>query len=153
MNIVRLASIRKYYRSSAAQALDGVDFELESGEIHAVVGENGAGKSTLARILCGFERPDSGAVYVKGAPTSFSSHRDAERVGIGFVPQYSMLAPGLTAAENVAIGHEPRCFGPFTDRRRASYEFSLLADRYGFTVDPDTMVASLSSAERREVEI
>lgn len=153
MNIVRLASIRKYYRSSAAQALDGVDFELESGEIHAVVGENGAGKSTLARILCGFERPDSGAVYVKGAPTSFSSHRDAERVGIGFVPQYSMLAPGLTAAENVAIGHEPRCFGPFTDRRRASYEFSLLADRYGFTVDPDAIVASLSSAERREVEI
>ncbi|MCP5454195.1 MAG: ATP-binding cassette domain-containing protein [Spirochaetaceae bacterium] len=153
MNIVRLSSIRKYYRSSAAQALDGVDLELNSGEIHAVVGENGAGKSTLARILCGFERPDSGELYVKGAKVGFSSHRDAERAGIGFVPQYSMLAPGLTAAENVALGHEPRRLGPFTDRRRTSYEFSLLADRYGFAVDPDAVVASLSAAERREVEI
>lgn len=153
MNLVRLASIRKYYRSSATQALDGADLELNAGEIHAVVGENGAGKSTMARILCGFERPDSGSVYVKGDPVAFSSHRDAERAGIGFVPQYSMLASGLSAAENVALGHEPRRLGLFTDRRRASYEFSLLADRYGFSVDPDAVVSSLSSAERREVEI
>jgi len=153
MQLATLTSIRKYYPSTGALAVDGADFSLRPGEVHALVGENGAGKSTLAKILCGFESPDSGTVAIRGKPVRFSSHRDAERAGIGFVPQYSMLAPGLSAAENVALGHEPRLFGVFTDRRRASNDFSLLADRYGFSVDPDAVASSLSASGRREVEI
>ncbi len=153
MQLATLTSIRKYYPSTGALAVDGADFSLRPGEVHALVGENGAGKSTLAKILCGFESPDSGTVAVRGVPVRFSSHRDAERAGIGFVPQYSMLAPGLSAAENVALGHEPRLFGVFSDRRRVSNDFSLLADRYGFSVDPDALASSLSASGRREVEI
>ncbi|MBU0929123.1 MAG: ATP-binding cassette domain-containing protein [Spirochaetes bacterium] len=153
MRLLSLGSVSKYYSSTATLAVDGASFELRPGEVHALVGENGAGKSTLAKIMCGFESPDSGRIELRGEGLSFGSHRDAERAGIGFVPQYSMLAPGLTAAENVALGHEPRMLGVFADRRRAAYDFSILADRYGFVVDPDAVVSTLSAAERREVEI
>jgi simple sugar transport system ATP-binding protein len=153
MVLASLASVRKYYSSTATLAVDGADFSIEAGEVHALVGENGAGKSTLARMLCGFETPDSGTIEVRGKPVRFYSHRDAERAGIGFVPQYSMLAAGLSAAENVAMGHEPARLGIFSDKRRAAYEFSMLADRYGFDVDPDAAISSLSAAARREVEI
>lgn len=148
-----LSAIRKYYASTSTLAVDDVDFIVKAGEIHALVGENGAGKSTLARILCGFELPDAGTISIRGTARSFSSHRDAERAGIGFVPQYSMLAASLSAAENVALGHEPRRLGLFTDRRRVSYDFEMLAERFGFSVDADTPVSMLSLSERRQVEI
>lgn len=153
MTLVRLSSIRKYFPSTATLAVDDADFQLEAGEVHALVGENGAGKSTLARILCGFTAPDAGSMLVRGSQVKFASHRDAERVGIGFVPQYSMLADGLSAADNMALGHEPRRLGLFVDRRRSEYEFSILADRHGFSVDPKALVKDLSASARREVEI
>ena len=153
MRLVTLTAIRKYFPSTATLAVDEADFQLEAGEVHALVGENGAGKSTLARILCGFTSPDAGSITIRGSPQRFSSHRDAERVGIGFVPQYSMLAAGLTAAENMALGHEHRRLGLFVDKRRAEYEFSILADRHGFSVDPRALVKDLSASARREVEI
>ncbi len=153
MTLASLRSLSKRYRSTATQAVDAASLELLAGEVHALVGENGAGKSTLARLLCGFERPDSGSIAVRGKELRFSCHRDAERAGIGFVPQYSMLAPGLGAADNVALGHEPRILGLAYDRRRAENDFLLLADRYGFSVDPRAPVGSLSASERREVEI
>jgi len=153
MRLATLSSIRKYYASTDTLAVDDADFSVEAGEVHALVGENGAGKSTLARILCGFESPDSGTITVREEQARFSSHRDAERAGIGFVPQYSMLAPGLSAAGNVALGHEPALLGIFSDRRRAEYDFSMLSGRFGFNVDPQAIVATLSASERREVEI
>lgn len=148
-----LHHIRKYYASTGILAVDDVDFVVEAGQIHALVGENGAGKSTLARILCGFEVPDAGTIAVRGTTLRFGSHRDAERSGIGFVPQYSMLAPSLSAAENVALGHEPRRLGVFIDKRRVSYDAAMLSERFGFSVDQDAPVSTLSLSERREVEI
>ncbi|MBN2874270.1 MAG: ATP-binding cassette domain-containing protein [Spirochaetales bacterium] len=153
MNLAVLSSVRKYYASTSTLAVDDASLSVEAGEVHALVGENGAGKSTLARILCGFEVPDAGSIAVRGSPVVFASHRDAEKAGIGFVPQYSMLAPGLTAAENVALGHEPARLGVFVDRKRVIYDFSMLAERYGFAVDPDAMVSSLPASARRELEI
>ncbi len=153
MRLATLSAISKYYASTDTLAVDGAEFSVEAGEVHALVGENGAGKSTLARILCGFEAPDSGTIMVRDKLIRFSSHRDAERAGIGFVPQYSMLAPGLSAAENVALGHEPAFLGLFSDRRRAEYDFSMLSGRFGFNVDPRAIVATLTASERREVEI
>jgi len=153
MSLATLSAIRKMYTSTATLALDEADFDVRSGEVHALVGENGAGKSTLARILCGFEKPDSGSITIHGQDHTFHSHRDAERAGIGFVPQYSMLAQGLNAAENIALGHEPRRLGLFLDRQRAMYDFKKLAERFGFDVDPLTPVSLLSASARREVEI
>jgi len=153
MELLGLRGIRKYFPSTGTLAVDGADFSVLRGEVHALVGENGAGKSTLARIMCGLEKPDAGTLQVRGTQACFSSHRDAERLGIGIVPQYSMLAATLSAAQNVALGHEPRLAGLFYDRKKASYDLALLCGRYGFTLDPDAAVSSLSNAQKREAEI
>ncbi|TFG83812.1 MAG: ATP-binding cassette domain-containing protein [Spirochaetales bacterium] len=153
MELLALKGIYKYFPSTGTRALIGADFSLEKGEIHALVGENGAGKSTLARVICGLVKPDAGAMAVRGRELSFRTHRDAEKAGIGLVPQHSMLAPGLTVAENLALGHEPRRFGLFFDARKARYEAAMLAERYGFSVNPAALVSSLGPSQRREAEI
>lgn len=167
MDALSLTAIRKRFPLTGTQALDGADFSLRPGEVHALVGENGAGKSTLARIASGLLEPDSGAIMVRGKPARFRSHRDAERAGIGLVPQESLLADGLTVAQNLALGREPRRFGIFYDHGRAVYETELLLDAYGvantrgdsggsekgFTVDPDALVGDLGPSQRREAEI
>jgi ABC-type uncharacterized transport system ATPase subunit len=117
--------ITKTFPSTGTLANDRISLSLLPGEIHAVVGENGAGKSTLARILAGLERPDSGEILSAGRPVRFRRPRDAERRGIGMVPQQSLLAPGLTVAENVILGHEPRRLGWFVDRKKAYYRTAL----------------------------
>ncbi len=153
MQLLACSGIHKRFPSTGTQALAGADFFLEKGEVHALVGENGAGKSTLARVVCGLLEPDAGTLSVDGRPVRFRSHRDAERSGIGLVPQHSMLAPGLTVAENLALGHEPRRGLAFFDGRRAVYEAAMLADRFGFSVPPDARVSDLGPSGRREAEI
>ena len=100
------------------RALDGVDFDLRAGEIHALVGENGAGKSTLLRVLGGVHAHPSytGEVLLDGAVRRFRSVRDAEAAGIAVVYQELSLVAPLTVAENIVLGHEPRRFG-VVDRR------------------------------------
>lgn len=153
MNVVELQSVSKTFASTGTRALDGVDLVLQAGRIHALVGENGAGKSTLARILCGFERADSGHVRIGGQVLRFASHREAERAGIGFVPQYGMLAEELSVFENLALGHEPCRFGFVYDRQRARRSAQQLCQKYGFTINVDSAVSGLSAAKRREAEI
>ena len=145
--------ITKVFPSTGTRANDDISFDLKAGEIHAVVGENGAGKSTLARILSGLERPDSGEILVKGCAVRFRRPRDSERHGIGMVPQQSLLAPGLTVAENVVLGHEPRRWGVFLDLRRAYYETALASAGFKFPLNPGARVDSLSPAERRQADI
>jgi simple sugar transport system ATP-binding protein len=153
MELLGLKGIRKHFPSTGTLAVDGADFSVRRGEVHALVGENGAGKSTLARIMCGLEKPDAGTLMVRGSLTRFASHRDAERLGIGIVPQYSMLAGNLSAAENIALGHEPLLAGIFYDQKKAAYDLALLCGRYGFSLDPNVPVSTLPNAQRREAEI
>src|SRR5438128_875186 len=108
-------------RFGATMALDGVDFDVAFGEIHAIVGENGAGKSTLIRILGGVHRPDRGNISVDGRLCHFASPHDAIAAGIVTIPQELRLVPALSVAENIALGDLPvRRLGPFAmvDRRR-----------------------------------
>src|SRR5262245_27750846 len=93
------------------QALEGVDFDLVAGEIHALVGENGAGKSTLIKVLTGVERPDAGTITFDGRELSVTSPVHAQSLGISTVYQEVNLAPNLTVAENILIGRAPRRFG------------------------------------------
>src|SRR5262250_2168772 len=107
-------------RFGATVALDGVDFDVAFGEIHAIVGENGAGKSTLIRILGGVHRPDRGVARVDGRKRYFSSPHDAIAAGVVTIPQELRLVPALSIAENIALGDLPvRRLGPFAVVDRA----------------------------------
>ncbi len=99
------------------RALDGVDFAVRSGEVHALVGENGAGKSTLIRILSGEIADFDGRLTIDGTTVRFTSPRDALAAGIVCIPQELLLVDPLTAADNVCLGHETRSPWGLIDRR------------------------------------
>jgi ribose transport system ATP-binding protein len=143
-------------RFGATVALDGVDFAVGYGEVHAIVGENGAGKSTLIRILSGVHRPDSGIVRIDGRERHFASPHDAIAAGIVTIPQELRLVPALSIAENIALGDLPaRRFGPLAiiDRARMRAEARAVLQELDFDPDPDQPVASLGFAERQIVAI
>src|SRR5258707_5600963 len=143
-------------RFGATFELDGVDFAVASGEIHAVVGENGAGKSTLIRILGGMHRPDRGVIRVEGEERDFASPRDAIAAGIVTIPQELRLVPALSIAENIALGDLPvRRFGPLAlvDREQMRVAARAVLAQLDFDPDPDRPVASLGFAERQLVAI
>ncbi len=86
-------------------ANNNVDFKLEQGEAHALLGENGAGKTTLMRILYGLYNADDGQILVNGQPSRIVSPKDAIQTGIGMVTQHFTLVPTLTVAENMVLGY------------------------------------------------
>ena len=150
----RLQGISKQF--GATLALDGVDFDVGAGEIHAVVGENGAGKSTLIRILSGVHRPDRGQVIVGGVVRHFASPHDAIAAGIVTIPQELRLVPALSIAENIALGDLPvRRFGPLAllNRKRMDEEARAILVQLDFAPDVSRPVADLSFAERQLVAI
>ena len=89
------------------RANDDIDFEIEEGEIHALLGENGAGKTTLANILYGLLLPDEGEIYIRGKKLKLRSPRDAIEQRIGMVSQHFSLIPTLTVTENIILGSIP----------------------------------------------
>ncbi len=109
------------------KALDGVDFRLLPGEIHALMGENGAGKSTLIKALTGVYDIDGGSITVAGEPRRFSGPRQAQDAGISTVYQEVNLCTNLTVAENILLGREPRRFGRIDFRALNRRATELLA--------------------------
>ena len=133
-------------------ANDHIDFDVHSGEIHALLGENGAGKSTLMKILYGMYSPDAGTIRVNGEVLRFRSPVDAIERGIGMVHQHFMLVPPFTVAENVALGlRSSRRF--VLDLSIVSRRIEELAEVYGLQVDPWAKVWQLSVGEQQRVEI
>jgi ribose transport system ATP-binding protein len=157
MNDVAAGAQNVRKRFGATTALDGVTFEVMSGEIHALVGENGAGKSTLVRILGGVFRPDAGEIAIGGRPRHLSSPHDAIASGIITIPQELHLVPALSVAENLALGDLPahRLFGvaALIDRARMREEARALLASFDFAPDPDLPVRQLGFAEQQIVAI
>ena len=147
---MEMRSITK--RFPGVVALDRVDFELERGEVHVLLGENGAGKSTLVKMLAGAYRPDEGEILLDGEAASISSATDAQKLGISTIYQEFNLVPQFTVAENIFLGRQPRRFG-FVDRRKMREEARKLLDRMKVLVDPDALVSNLGVAQRQMVEI
>ena len=113
-----------------ARALDGVDLTVREGEVHGLLGQNGAGKSTLIRVLSGMHRPDAGEIRWHDAPVALPNPTAALRHGIATIYQELDLVPGLSVAENIFLGHEPRSLG-FNRRRAAERRAAELLARLG----------------------
>jgi simple sugar transport system ATP-binding protein len=132
---------------------DHVDFDLQRGEVHALLGENGAGKSTLMNILYGLYKPDEGDILVNGKPVSFGSAKDAIAAGIGMVHQHFMLIPVMTVAENIVLGTEPTTEGLLLDYDAARQRVRELSRSFGLALDPDQLVEKLTVGQQQRVEI
>src|SRR5437867_11508849 len=107
--LLSVRGLRKEF--PGVRALDGVDFTLRRGEIHALLGENGAGKSTLIKVLTGVYRRDGGEVFLEGRSINPRSRAEAQRLGISTVYQAINLLPYLSVAENIFLGRHPTKHG------------------------------------------
>ena len=129
-----------------------VSLKVQSGSVHALVGENGAGKSTVMKILYGMQRPDSGEIFVNGDQKLCKSPHEAIAVGIGMVHQHFMLADNFTVLENIILGDEPKRAAQI-DFGVARKKITEMAATYGLEVDPDELVENLGVGQRQRVEI
>ncbi len=151
MCLLQLTSIAKSF--GAVRALKGVSFELQAGEVHALLGENGAGKSTLIKVITGAHRADGGTIEVHGRQVASLSPAEARGLGIACIYQQPALFPDLTVAENIGLRLEKfRPFGRVRWRLRRQTASELLR-RVGAEIDPDAEVRWLSMPEQQLVEI
>jgi len=138
-------------------ALDNVDFDLRTGEVHALVGANGAGKSTLIKILSGVYHKDSGEVLLRGEPVEIRDPRHSQQLGIATIYQEYNLVPDLSVAENILLGHLPRVGNRFMelfiDRRRMISETAKLLEELDVDIAPSTPLRRLGVAKQQMVEI
>ncbi len=135
-------------------ALDQAQFELRSGEVHALVGENGAGKSTLMKVLAGVYARDAGRILYQGKEVDVPNPRAAQQLGISMIHQELNLMPHLTLAQNVFIGREPRQGVRFVlDENKINAQTQALFDSMHLKLDPRTKTSDLTIAKQQMVEI
>ncbi len=172
-NILELRNVTKTFGDLVA--VDSVDFALQAGEIHAILGENGAGKSTLMNLIYGLYQPSAGRIYVTDREgwrrrLRAKSPRDAIVSGIGMVHQHFMLVENLTVAENIALslgqlrrgtagnpsedGSYKKALGKFRFKKEDAVHITEeLSEQFGLTVDPSALVRTLSVGLKQRVEI
>ncbi len=135
-------------------ALNEVDFDLDVGEIHAIVGENGAGKSTLMKILSGVYRKDSGTILLNGEKTELGSVDASRNLGISMIYQELENIQKLTVAENIFLGKLPKSRVPgFVSFKQLSNDTKKILDDFGISINPSTRLAKITTAEQQFVEI
>ena len=148
---LEMRGITKRYPGVLAN--DAINLDIRPGEIHALLGENGAGKTTLMNVLYGLAHPDEGEILLDGVPVTIAGPSDAIDRGINMVHQHFMLVPVLTVAENILLGEETMANPIFLDRSEAHRRIVELGRRFGFEIDPDVKVGSLSVGWQQRVEI
>lgn len=149
--VLRMRGITKHF--PGVLALDNVDFELQKGEVHALLGENGAGKSTLIKILAGAYTLDQGAIYLHGKQTSVLSPKHALELGISVIYQEFNLVPTLTVGENIFLGREPMASASLIDRKKIVSDSQAILEELKIDLDPETRVDELGVAMQQMVEV
>jgi ribose transport system ATP-binding protein len=150
--LLRMTGITKSF--PGVRALDGVDLDVQAGEVHCLLGQNGAGKSTLIKVLAGAHQPDGGVIEWRGEPVVLRSPIAAMRLGIATIYQELDLVRHLSVAENVHLGHEPTAAGFVVRRRAARASTAALLRRLGHPeIDPARPVGELSAAQQQIVSM
>jgi ribose transport system ATP-binding protein len=149
--LLQMQGIAKRY--PGVVALDGVHLEVCPGEVHVLLGENGAGKSTLMKILAGAVTADAGTITLGGTPLVLTCPRDAQRRGIAIIYQEFNLVPGLTVAENIYLGREPRTLPGVIAQAQMIQDAEHLLRSLKVAIDPRATVRSLGVAEQQMVEV
>lgn len=149
--LLRLEGVTK--RFGATLALNDVHFDLNAGEVHALMGENGAGKSTLMKILAGNVQRDAGRILIDGREVEIASPRDAAAHGIAIIHQELNTVPAMTVAENLALGREPKTRFGTLDRRAMQGQAREKLARIHSNIDPLRPLGSLSVGMQQMVEI
>ena len=159
--ILKMEGITKYIfdeygkaiRNTSVKILEDVNFDLQEGEVHVIVGENGAGKSTLMKVLGGIIPPDEGAVMLNGQTYEVKGPKEAREKGVAFIHQELNLCLNLDIAHNIFLGREPVKNG-FVDHQTIYQKSREYLDFFGYQdIDPKTMIRDLSTARQQVVEI
>ena len=151
MPIIETQHIHKVY-PNGVHANDDISFQVEAGEIHALVGENGAGKSTLMKILYGLEQPTEGRLFIRDAEVSIPNPQVAIEQGIGMVHQNFMLVDSFTVSQNIILNRETMQ-GVQIDFQQAVTDTEQLSREYGLFVNPNARIADIPVGMRQRVEI
>ncbi|MEO3998844.1 sugar ABC transporter ATP-binding protein [Mesorhizobium sp. CAU 1732] len=147
---LRMRGISKTF--PGVKALSNVNFSVDFGRVHAIVGENGAGKSTLMKVLSGTYLPTSGTTEIEGVEARMRKPADAQKLGIRMVHQELNLVPDLTVAENVYLGRMPRKWG-MADRAAMIRNADAVLKELGADIDPTARLGDLSISQQQLVEI
>jgi ribose transport system ATP-binding protein len=151
LNLIEVQAVTRSF--PGVLALDEVDFGLEAGHVHALLGENGAGKSTLIKVLSGLYPPDSGEVYVSGEQLELGSPKASNAAGIRVVYQELNLVGPLSVRENICLGEFPRTRLGGIDWAATDERSRKALDRVGLDVDLEAPVEGMSIAEQQLIEI
>lgn len=149
-HLLEVKNVTKIYEGGVL-ANHNVNFTVDEGEIHALVGENGAGKSTLMKMLYGLESITSGNIYMEGKELKLQSSKDAIEHGIGMVHQHFMLVDSLTGAENMMLGMEKASF--ISNKKRDIQVTNEVAKKYNFDIDASRRVRDMSVGMKQKLEI
>ena len=149
-HLLEVRDVTKIYEGGVL-ANHNVNFTVDEGEIHALVGENGAGKSTLMKMLYGLESVTSGHIYLHGKELKLQSSKDAIAQGIGMVHQHFMLIDSLTGAENMMLGLKNTRF--VSNRKRDIQITNEIAKKYNFEIDASRKVRDMSVGMKQKLEI
>lgn len=135
------------------QALKDVNFDLDPGEVHALLGENGAGKSTLIKILGGIYKMDEGDIYINGNKVIINSVHDSKKYGISIIHQELMLIPYMTVAENIFLFREFVDKWGLVNKKLMNENAQVILKEFNFDIDPKTSVCNLTIGQQQMIEI
>lgn len=138
---------------NGVKVLDQVDFALEKGEVHALVGGNGAGKSTLMKIMTGVYMKDAGEIIFDGSPVHFRSPQDAEKLGIAMIFQEFSLAPTMTVTENIFLNREFKKRNGLIDNGKCTAEARRIFSELNVAMDPGAVMSDLAAGQWQMTEI